>query len=281
VEWETEGNAAIVDRRDCLIYLQDASSLRTPFSIAVKGSDEGDGPERLCPGDLLYKEGDLIYRFPDRAWSVDVSCPILLDLNRSLAAGPDRAVRSEWADLLLDKICSSGNFQGLAGLLVSLSEIARCGQHRISRLRASELAQYALGPASLLIEGVVGKNLDAFSDGWNKLVGLGPGFTPAGDDFLVGFLAAHRVFSSTLWESVLLPDERKRLAATLPATSPLSTALLRSGLEGSFSEIIFDLFEALLFDKKTAPVLISRLLQMGHTSGTDLLTGIILGLETI
>ena len=120
---------------------------------------------------------------------------------------------------------------------------------------------------------------DAMCDAAARLVGLGPGLTPAGDDFLCGFLAA--AYS----RCVARPAPSRRLASFAEAMRPLlggttdiSAAFLRSALAGRFSRPLAALAEACADapdgDLDSA---ILRLAEVGHSSGLDAATGFFYG----
>jgi hypothetical protein len=112
------------------------------------------------------------------------------------------------------------------------------------------------------------------------LVGLGAGSTPAGDDFLSGFLAAlrsaagavpaRRAFVESLGEAV---------AARLPATTDLGATALRCALRALAPAPLLELAAALAAGR-TAEALaaLRRACAQGHSSGADLCTGFLYGL---
>lgn len=117
------------------------------------------------------------------------------------------------------------------------------------------------------------RDLPPFSD----LVGLGPGLTPSGDDFLGGILIALRFLG--------LKDEAARFyQAALPLfrlnRNPISTAHFRAAAEGAASEALHDAMSALALGRREA--LKAALVQVdgiGHTSGWDSLAGIVTALR--
>ncbi|KAB2851362.1 MAG: DUF2877 domain-containing protein [Hyphomicrobiaceae bacterium] len=111
-----------------------------------------------------------------------------------------------------------------------------------------------------------------------RLLGLGPGLTPSGDDVIGGVLIAlraakRRLLAERLW-SALLP-------LAIAGTSPLSLAHLRAAAAGQGAEALHramnDLFSR-SFDSLS--VSIRDLGKVGHTSGFDGLAGVILALES-
>lgn len=111
------------------------------------------------------------------------------------------------------------------------------------------------------------------------LVGLGPGFTPAGDDFLVG-LAATLVLAAR-WQAAGpgLHAAAAPLATTLSVlgakTTPVSAAFLAAAARGHLAEAPGLLLRDLFSQPGTAALRhLPRVLQSGYTSGTDLAAGI-------
>jgi len=108
------------------------------------------------------------------------------------------------------------------------------------------------------------------------LAGLGPGLTPAGDDYLVGLMAGLRAWPTMLEDSGLSPGEACQIIfeATEGRTTLLSSAFLRSAKDGLFGEGWHELMAALaggqaLRIKRAA----KRILSSGATSGADALVG--------
>ncbi len=103
------------------------------------------------------------------------------------------------------------------------------------------------------------------------LVGLGPGLTPAGDDFLAGYAAGLSHLAAG-WAT----DERQVLASTLDltATSWLSGQKLVLALTGEMDERLADAARAILSGDPRMSTAVSRLGSMGHTSGWYAIAGI-------
>ena len=106
-----------------------------------------------------------------------------------------------------------------------------------------------------------------------QLVGLGPGLTPSGDDYLGGVLVGLRwlgrsAHAESLW---------RWLAPRLPGrTSPISAAHLAAAAAGEAHEALHEVLENL--SAWHAPDLhpsLARLDDVGHTSGWDALAGIV------
>jgi Protein of unknown function (DUF2877) len=127
----------------------------------------------------------------------------------------------------------------------------------------------------------VGQSLEAT----RRLVGLGPGLTPSGDDFLVGCLSGLRLIRQheqavfqllERWRDALLPEIDAR-------TTRVGAAFIRYALHGAFAEVL-DQAALSLVAPAQPPVVqsaVGRLLAQGETSGSDTTRGLLTGLEAL
>ena len=108
------------------------------------------------------------------------------------------------------------------------------------------------------------------------LAGLGPGFTPAGDDYLGGLLfTLHHLccapFGSARWDERLVDDF---LAKVRPHTGWVSHTILCDLARGHGPGPLHDLIQRLLSASRPAVAdSAGSLCQIGHSSGRDLLAG--------
>ncbi|MBI5965977.1 MAG: DUF2877 domain-containing protein [Chloroflexi bacterium] len=112
------------------------------------------------------------------------------------------------------------------------------------------------------------------------LIGLGTGLTPSGDDLLVGYL-------SGLWCSVSNKSERIHFVTNLgktivdlsPQTNDISRAYLYHASHGQVSSHLANLAEAICHGENSNHLAAAAesALQVGHTSGMDAVTGLLLG----
>jgi hypothetical protein len=108
------------------------------------------------------------------------------------------------------------------------------------------------------------------------LAGLGPGLTPAGDDYLVGLMAGLRLWPAPLENSGLSPEEACPiiLEATEGRTTLLSRAFLHSAKQGLFGENWHELLAELARGETIGIQRAARrILSSGATSGADALAG--------
>jgi hypothetical protein len=124
-----------------------------------------------------------------------------------------------------------------------------------------------------------------------RIVGLGPGLTPSGDDFLCGLLLALRLLTPCVSPAVPAGGAAVRLADWIGAavtsdattrTTALSATLLHCAAAGQASGEAAGVLRAL-----TCPggqgltVATRRLLATGHTSGADLAWGLAAGARAV
>ncbi|MFW0766973.1 DUF2877 domain-containing protein [Trabulsiella odontotermitis] len=111
---------------------------------------------------------------------------------------------------------------------------------------------------------------------WLSLTGLGPGLTPSGDDMLVGAMAVlfASQFSSHIQQHPFLPSA-DQLALL---TTSVSCSYLNSARVGAFSSPVLRVVRHLQHGRDPRSA-IRRLLTVGHTSGADMLAGIVVALK--
>jgi len=132
---------------------------------------------------------------------------------------------------------------------------------------------------------------DRLTRGLSRLIGLGMGLTPTGDDILVGILGGLEVLKHIVGADNVGPNDvcatLDQLRAAIRQEAPGRTNLascqaLCSATEGRFCEALLHLLDALCRPGTTTREIISfaqSVLCLGHTSGVDLLTGVIAALE--
>jgi hypothetical protein len=108
-----------------------------------------------------------------------------------------------------------------------------------------------------------------------RLIGLGPGLTPSGDDALTGVAAALHAVSHPAAGFLL-----GALADVETSTTIVSAAMLRHAASGEAAERIHHLLAGLLAPTPArVEDAIVQTVDWGATSGSDLLLGVLLGLD--
>jgi hypothetical protein len=138
--------------------------------------------------------------------------------------------------------------------------------------------------AEALAEAVREGAVESVGRAAHALVGLGPGLTPSGDDYVAGMLFAMRLLAAA--DPSLAPREaaiRAAILRTVPGrTNRISAALLTDAAEGLGFARMHALCDALAAGQAAAALDAARQLSMiGHSSGWDLLTGLIAGIADL
>jgi hypothetical protein len=117
----------------------------------------------------------------------------------------------------------------------------------------------------------------------SALVGLGNGLTPAGDDFLCGFLAAARTRCLAAAQgSGLLETLCAAVEGNLAATGEVSASLLKWAILDHWPEPLLDLADAIAVDRWVEALrAVDDLCRFGHASGADMASGFLFGLYVL
>lgn len=107
-----------------------------------------------------------------------------------------------------------------------------------------------------------------------RILGLGIGLTPTGDDFITGLFAS-------LYAKKSFPSFYSQLKDSAKSkTNSVSYAEIREAVEGRFSQTIQKIFiAASKGEEQGITKAINDLKQVGSTSGSDILWGIVFGLK--
>ena len=115
---------------------------------------------------------------------------------------------------------------------------------------------------------------DLYVDQLREIIGLGPGLTPSGDDLIAGMLIAlyalkQESLAYQIWNASKFHVEQ--------TGNPISLAHLKKASQGLGSEPVHFAIAAIMSGKASNIALaINQIKTIGHTSGWDALTGVIL-----
>lgn len=104
-------------------------------------------------------------------------------------------------------------------------------------------------------------------------IGYGEGLTPSGDDFLLGVLL---VLDN--WRIARGDALKQALPALLDCTTDVSRAMLTQGCHGHYGVLLLALATS---ESQARPQAISRIADYGHTSGHDLLMGMLTAAQAL
>ena len=190
-------------------------------------------------------------------------------ITRALAASRDRAAaipsRGGFHEVFLQCHCPGPAPSDMAGRLSrSFASLGRqlCTQlsRRLSRRQWEGVARVA-----------------------GRMAGLGLGLTPAGDDFLAGVLTALRYHGHSRGHPILSQTELCTLARQLAGqTTDFSGFLLRAAAEGLVAAPVDDWLAAVhAGNAAQAANVVSALAKLGHSSGLDTFSGLLLTLQIL
>lgn len=108
---------------------------------------------------------------------------------------------------------------------------------------------------------------DEAADSLCRLIGLGIGLTPGGDDFLCGVLAG--IILGDACSHPFADTFRNKIAEGIGRTNDISRIFLMCALEGQFGPDVHAFYE------EPAETILNGMRRIGHTSGIDTLQGIL------
>jgi hypothetical protein len=147
------------------------------------------------------------------------------------------------------------------------------------RMQLEEGCPPLLDPMSRVIRDALRRDdVDGVLAHGRALLGLGPGLTPSGDDFLVGLFAVLNLANSPCHGLRRACDGI--LAGAHERTNAISIAALREAARGR----VRDSIQALLLElaggrRPRLPDALARVLAIGATSGRDIVAGIVCALD--
>ena len=236
-------------------------------------------PGMLRPGEGFFVE------WPD----LQIGDGVSIKLDQATEWKPSAIKPGQAAPLSVVKACVQRFLTSLTtrgrygGLGQSLPFIAALIEGRESaRFQPGLLIARALPPIVSMAKSCLAQDMARVTQIGRELVGLGPGLTPAGDDFLGGlFFAAHSLKSA--YPGDFHWDEKAISALIDRAQSQthlISHAFLSDLSAGDGPEPLHELIAALLKAEEMGSLgaAAGRLLALGSTSGWDMLAGALTGM---
>ncbi len=125
------------------------------------------------------------------------------------------------------------------------------------------------------------RDLPALEAAALRVLGLGPGLTPSGDDFIGGVFFALTHAPPNDWCDHLPGVRQRLLEAARTATNEISAHLLADLFNGASYRVLHELLAALQGNEPAAIEHHTRaVLGLGASSGADMLAGLLLTLNT-
>jgi len=233
----------------------------------------------ICIGQSFFAQGSFLR----------IGGEVIIDLDQAtewkpFCIGPKQAVPLAVLNVsihrLLEAVAKFGKAKGLGqtipliSALMGGSEMPTSGQDLLVARARNSILGLAAACFALDMREVIKRG--------RELVGLGPGLTPSGDDFLGGLLFSAHSLKAAYPEG--FDWEEKPVMGLIEwarnQTHPISHAILRDHAFGQGPEPLHEVFASLLngqgLDCTMAGV--TRLLGIGDTSGWDILAGMLTGM---
>ena len=253
------------------IYLRSGDAF-----VCIGGPDIGNGPITLigslgvlpalktAAGQVAVIRGECITIGNSVRFALDHSklwCPS----GWPTCPPPDRLL--DIGAVLRLRIATGAPQEGLARCVISGSETSGC-LPPLMRVARPRIARFERWMSSLLDarHAPVTESREAVEG----LIGLGPGLTPSGDDFLVGALAV----LDAVGEHEAREAMARAILEALPGlTTPLSACFLRAAAAGHVGENLHQVVSLLIAGKVDAAIAVAE--EIGHSSGWDMVAGIL------
>ena len=124
-------------------------------------------------------------------------------------------------------------------------------------------------------------DLPAFTTAAIRVLGLGNGLTPSGDDFLGGILFAQAHVPRQAWVADLPKAKQKIQLSATKLTNVISAALLDDMMAGNSYSALHDVLKAIHSkDSGEIQTCCLKLMRIGASSGSDMLAGLLLALTS-
>jgi hypothetical protein len=236
-------------------------------------------PDSICVGQSFFAQGPFL-KFGDGT---------VIDLSQAEEWTPS-VVRPKYAKpltvinactrRLLEAATKLGNAKGFGQIIPLISSLVDGNKQAISN--ADPLLAKARNSILDLATACFKFDMTEVTRRGRELVGLGPGLTPSGDDFLGGLLfAAHSLKTAYPqdfnWEEEPVMD---LIDWASTQTHPISHAILRDHASGHGPEPLHDVVAWLLNGRDLVRTMggVTRLLGIGDTSGWDIMAGMLTGM---
>lgn len=182
-------------------------------------------------------------------------------------------------ELAKELAASKTKREGLGQLLPQIDEIY-AGKMTLTP-NLNNVAKTALPLLIRLLGAVKSDDMENIGRTAQKLIGLGPGLSPSADDALSGFTAALWWVSRSLNRGVNHAQKiNQAITSQAGDTTLLSKQLLQHAARGEVNERVEEFLAALLggTSSEIAP-LVERVMEIGETSGVDMMVGLLLGVQ--
>lgn len=262
----------IADERGLFLSLGNRSSMLAPrMAIIDRDLDFTGLDPTLKPGKIIEIIGHSLL-LSDR-----VRCDLSAARATSLAIPRVAAVDSESLSAAVTVLTESLKLYGKPGGAGRPWLRYASGSGALDTLHEQAFYRELIGLSRLMHDG----GEQGLYENAAGLVGMGIGLTPTADDFLTGFFGTLLAARAACRDWAELNRDRW-LESVAGNTTFLGFEMLKQALEGKVNQAALNVIQACFgSDRRSLEVPITRLLELGSTSGTDMLAGIAFGLTTL
>ncbi len=263
-----------------LVGLVDSRRADGPITIRVSGLDRVIGTLKGVAGGCFTANGSVL----------NISESLEIDMAKAVSWVPPavtlKANNDELHEAIAElhsTICALGAKSGL-GPLVSAMPVPPQAKMNVlvtsDTITGDPVLRRAAGAFAVLEEGWEASDAVGVANAATSLLGLGPGLTPSGDDALAGLIATLKWFEQDSQRAKHMGRSiAKAVLREAPiCTTRLSAQLLGYAANGVLYEPAMSLGAALLAGRRECiEAAALRLFEIGHTSGTDIAVGVLVG----
>jgi len=260
--------------------------------ISLVGQEIGQGPLNILTNipnhinlsTIGIKKGDIVTRIGEsivigeNVIVISTQWTELWEPKRKFQANlqPLKAIMAN-IEVMRDFALASDHLSGL-GELIPFTHINGLKDSKTEKL--GSVSQLALPHISSMLKAIKSGHSHDIIRITKNLVGLGPGLTPAADDMLIGLMISMLYISENFNEtSIDVKKINKDIISIISGrTTIISEEFLREASVGKVNEAVASLMEKLLTSKqRELENSVRKVLDLGGTSGTDTVFGVILG----
>lgn len=181
-------------------------------------------------------------------------------------------------------VLKEGNFLGIGPLILDYPKIIE--EFKVGNLEspidANHYSLYISPRIKDLLCGIIKDDQVLIEKLLTGIVGFGPGLTPSADDLLVGLLATLYYLGKYYNKEIKAISHLKNSLIDQELTNQttvVSRQMLKAAIHGEFAKSIKELSFAMITtrDKKEIEKAVLAAINLGSTSGTDTIVGLLLG----
>lgn len=241
----------------------------SPGTARLQAPDGMDFSRLVRPGaGLAMRAGILRVQGADLAFDFRSAAPMKC-INEG---GRPNPVSSDFQSVWIEtwsRFVDAPNPSGFAAALCAETKL--CGFDRALALRVRESVPDLLRAAA-------DTNFPGSWGNLHRMLGTGPGLTPSGDDFAIGFFLGFGFNARGRRQQSFLRDLTRATLAQVHDSTDVSRASFEHAAAGHFSAPLTCLVEGIATHADNLPARLADVLAMGHSSGRDAAFGVLSGL---